>query len=185
MVNFLSSKNLLLSPVTSSILASDAYTNWFNCQIADSLTQHALYPVTNEMLQDFARRKNEDKNSIWLAIIHKETQSHIGNIDISGIDWINRVGTYNILIGNLNFQGKGLGYEASHLIINHVFNRFNLNRLQLGVDARNISAIKLYNKLGFKEEGRFEKSIFSNGKYHDIIRMRLLFDEYIFDKQII
>ena len=185
MVIFLESSNVILSPISLSLVEQGNYFQWINDQASDLFTQHAIMPHTTESLYTYVENKQKERNSIWLGIIHKEDNKHVGNIDISDIDWINRVGTYNILIGDKNYHGKGIGYEASHLILNHVFNRLNLNRIQLGVDERNKGAIRLYQKLGFREEGRFEKGILASGEYFDIIRMRILQKEYMVDKKYV
>jgi RimJ/RimL family protein N-acetyltransferase len=115
----------------------------------------------------------------------KENNQHIGNIDISDIDWINRIGTYNILIGESGHHGKRIGYHASHLIINHAFNRLNLNKIQLGVQENNLRAIKLYKSIGFEVEGIARSSILTNGRYINALRMGLLHSEYKFDFEIL
>jgi len=183
MILFLESSNVILSPISNSLIEQGNYSKWINNQESDLFTQHAIMPHTLESIYTHADNKNKSRNSIWLGIIFKEDNKHVGNIDISEIDWINRIGTYNIIIGDKNYQGKGIGYEASQLILSHAFNRLNLNRIQLGVDERNKSAIGLYQKLGFKEEGRFENGIIAFGEKFDIIRMRILQKEYMTDKK--
>lgn len=183
MIVFLESSKVILSPISLSLIQEGYYSQWINDQASDLYTQHAITPHTTESLYTYVENKQKERNSIWLGIIYKENNKHVGNIDISDIDWINRVGTYNILIGDKNYHGKGIGYEASHLIINHVFTRLNLNRIQLGVDERNKGAIGLYQKLGFREEGRFENGILVSGQYFDIIRMRILKNEYLMNKK--
>lgn len=181
MTIFLESKKIILSPVSQSLIKEDGYFKWINDQESDLFTQHAVFPHTFECLSAYAESRLKARNSIWLAIIFKDDNKHIGNIDVSEIDWINRVGTYNILIGDRSYQGKGIGYDASHLILNHVFNRLNLNRVQLGVDERNIGALRLYKKLGFKEEGVLRSAIVSKNAYFNIIKMSILSSEYSFD----
>lgn len=185
MVTFLQSKRLILSPVSEDLISNDSYLSWINNQNSDLFTQHAIFPNSYEVAKKYFNSKIISNNSIWLAIWDIKTNSHIGNIDISAIDWINRKGTYNILIGDVKFQGIGIGYEASHLIIRHSFERLGLNRIELGVDVRNLNAIKLYEKIGFKNEGISRKSIYTNFQYVDILKMGLLFDEFIFDKNIL
>ena len=185
MIKFLESKTLILTPIEKTVVDQGSYPKWINDQQSDEYTQHALFPITHTELEVYANDKAGSQTSIWLGIIHKEDTMHIGNIDISSIDWVNRTGVYNILVGDKNYQGKGIGYEASHLLLNHVFQRLNLNRVQLGVDSRNAQAIGLYNKLGFIKEGKFESAIHQNNVFYDVIRMRLLSHEYKFDQGIL
>ena len=185
MTPFLESNIIYLSPVSLSLIGESGYSNWINNQNSDLYTQHAIFPHSREQLVSFVNSKLKNKNSIWLAIILKENNQHIGNIDISDIDWINRTGTYNILIGESGYHGKRIGYHASHLIINHAFNRLNLNRIQLGVQEDNLRAIKLYKAIGFEVEGIARLSILTNGRYINALRMGLLHSEYKFDLEIL
>jgi RimJ/RimL family protein N-acetyltransferase len=185
MVPFLQSKRLILSPVSEDLISNDSYISWINNQNSDLFTQHAVFPNSYEKVKNYFNSKIILNNCVWLAIWDIKSKSHVGNIDISSIDWINRKGTYNILIGDVKFQGLGIGYEASHLIIRHTFERLGLNRIELGVDIRNLNAIKLYERIGFKNEGISRKAICANFQYFDVIKMGLLFDEYIFDKNIL
>lgn len=47
----------------------------------------------------------------------------------------------------------------------------NLSRLELSVYVDNAPAIALYEKCGFKREGRFERYAFREGSYADAIAM--------------
>jgi len=48
----------------------------------------------------------------------------------------------------------------------------------LSVHDDNIAAISCYNKVGFKEAGRRREWIFKDGKYHDVIYMDILENEF-------
>lgn len=61
------------------------------------------------------------------------------------------------MIGDSKNQGKGIGTFAVKEILNHGFNNLNLNRIQLNVLNYNHRAIKLYEKCGFKLEGKKDR----------------------------
>ena len=84
-----------------------------------------------------------------------------------------------IYIGDRSYWNRGYAFEALKIIMDYLFNYYNLNKLYLNVRADNQNAIKLYNKVGFKIEGKFRNDKFIEGKYIDIIRMAMLKDEYI------
>lgn len=50
-------------------------------------------------------------------------------------------------------QGRGLGTEATRLIVGHGFERLGLHRISLEVCAFNPRARRLYEKVGFLPEG--------------------------------
>ena len=84
------------------------------------------------------------------AIIIKENKVHTGNIKIDPINKLDMLGELGILVGDKNSQGKGYGRETCKLIIDHCFNILNLVQINLGVCLKNKKAIKLYQKMGFK-----------------------------------
>ncbi len=176
-VSFLVGERIILRPVTRSDL-DGPYLRWINCQESDVYTEHAQFPHSHEDLERYLESKLAGRDHIWLAIVEKATGCHIGNIEVSGIDWVHRKGTYSILIGEPSAQGKGYGAEASLLLLRHVFGKLNLNRIELGVHEDNLPARKLYCKLGFVEEGRLRQAFLRNGQYRDIIVMGLLAEEF-------
>jgi RimJ/RimL family protein N-acetyltransferase len=64
------------------------------------------------------------------------------------------------------------------LLLEYGFNTVNLNRIELETYVFNVRALKSYNKLGFTEEGRKRQHIWINGKYHDVIIMSILAEEW-------
>lgn len=80
---------------------------------------------------------------------------YIGNIYLTDID--NGLAMYHIFIGEKSYWGKGVAYEASRQILEYGFNILGLHTIKLFVNEENISAVKLYNKLGFVKSGKSEK----------------------------
>jgi len=63
-----------------------------------------------------------------------------------------------------DFQGKGLGKKLFQTLLAEVqSNRPEILRVELIARETNSKAIQLYEKLGFRIEGRFEKRISNNG----------------------
>lgn len=85
---------------------------------------------------------------------------------------------FRILIFDPSAIGHGVGTEATRLTVNYAFQRLNAHRVWLGVHEKNVGAVKCYEKVGFKEEGRLRKELFTHGEYHDAIRMGILESEW-------
>lgn len=120
---------------------------------------------------------NTRSNSVRCAVID-EKDIIVGCVYLLNIDNINRCADLHIMIGNENNRGKGIGTFAVSSIIDHAFKNLNLRRLQLEVLEYNKSALSLYKKIGFVEEGRKRKAVYKNGEYVDELIMGLLRDEY-------
>ncbi|MDU5913007.1 MAG: GNAT family protein [Anaerococcus vaginalis] len=92
----------------------------------------------------------------------------LGMISLTSINYLNQSAELHILMGDFVNQGKGIGTLAVKEILNHGFNNLNLNRIQLNVLVYNDIAIKLYEKCGFKLEGKKIQAVYKNGKFVDM-----------------
>ncbi len=68
------------------------------------------------------------------------------------INFIHGTAEYKILIDS-NQHRKSYAFEASKKLLENVFKKINLYKVNLGVSELNKSALSLYNNLGFKKEG--------------------------------
>lgn len=59
---------------------------------------------------------------------------------------------YRFMIDH-RFQGKGYGTKALELLINLIFRETGCTRIMLGVKPANLSAIRLYQRAGFRPAG--------------------------------
>jgi len=85
----------------------------------------------------------------------------------------------SIIIPDPIDQGKGYGTETINLMLRLAFEKYNMNRVAIGVVAKNIEALDFYKKIGFKIEGKQEEGYFYDNEYSDFIMMRLLFRDWI------
>ena len=136
------------------------------------------YPLTlNEELKWFDNI-SAFKDSYRFAIEALESGKYIGDCGINNIDWKNGIASVAIFIGSKDHWGKGYGTEAMKLLLSFIFNQTNLNKVRLNVYSFNERAIRSYEKCGFKREGVLREEIFRDGRYHDIIVLGILRDEY-------
>lgn len=154
---------------------------WVNdSEFTDNLGDIFAFPHSMKNTEDYLNfidsKSGLDKSNFVIA--HKETEEYIGQIDLIEIDWKNRWAVLGIVIGTKENWGKGYGSEAIKVLQDIVFNRLNLNKLELRVHDYNERAKKCYRSCGFKEEGRVRDKFFINGKYTDYIVMGILKEEY-------
>lgn len=115
--------------------------------------------------------------------IVNESDDIVGLISLASINQLNQSADLHIMIGEASNQSKGIGTFAVKEILNHAFNNLNLNRVQLQVLEYNKKAIGLYEKLGFKVEGRRRQTVYKDGRFVDMIMYSILRKEY-FDEGI-
>jgi RimJ/RimL family protein N-acetyltransferase len=102
----------------------------------------------------------------------------IGFIGLESISWHNGSSWVGIGIGEREYWSKGYGTDAMHIIARYAFEELGLHRLTLNVFAYNTRAIRAYEKVGYKMEGRVSEAIHREGKRWDIIFMGLLHEDW-------
>jgi len=125
-----------------------------------------------EILTPQALEERLEHNHIYL--IHLQDQL-IGEMDYQvdprhlykkeiGTAWI------GIVIGEVMGRGRGIGYPAMQFLEQQIKLQ-GLKRIELGVFEFNTNAIKLYQKLGYKEIGRIDDFTYWQDKMWRDIRM--------------
>lgn len=121
--------------------------------------------------------------TVRLAIVESGTDIHIGNVNLTAIHSVNRSAEFSIFIGNKAYWSAGCGSLAARKMLTHGFNNLNLHRIYLTLLLSNERAKRMYQRLGFREEGCQRQATFKNGNYHDVLSMALLKDEFISNMQ--
>ena len=164
------SERLIFKPLNTTY-TSQAYLDWINDEEVNRFLE-TKGSYTIQMLNEYLEKVEGSKTFFW-AIIIKSTNKHIGNIKIDPIDWRNSIGEYGIVLGDKDSRGKGYGKEASQAIINYCFSNLELRKITLGVVEDNTSALNLYKKLGFIQEGFLKSHAYHIGKWRNVIRMAI------------
>jgi RimJ/RimL family protein N-acetyltransferase len=174
---FISGSQVYLRPLERSDL-NEGYLSWLNDPEITRYLETGTFPSTMRDLERFFENVTGSRAEVILAIIHKKSGVHIGNVKLGPINWVHRVASFGMLIGDRKFWGQGLGEECVRLTVEYGFNKLNLHRIDLGVFAEHESAVRCYEKAGFKIEGRFREDLFQGGEYKDRLWMGLLRSEY-------
>lgn len=103
-------------------------------------------------LIDYINLKNGQSTSELFGIFLLTNNKMIGTIKLEPIDLIDRSAWLGILIGDNDSRGKGFGKEAITVLLDYAHASLALNRIYLGVDPRNVSAVSLYKSIGFKPD---------------------------------
>jgi len=88
-----------------------------------------------------------------LAIVENATGEFAGEAVLN--EYLADVETANfrIALRGPAWYGRGLGTEATRLIVDHGLNTVGLHRITLEVLARNQRAVRAYEKAGFRRTG--------------------------------
>jgi RimJ/RimL family protein N-acetyltransferase len=164
-------ERLYLSPINPDDV--EINLKWFNDpEIANYTTIYRrMLSFANER-QALERLATEH----MYAIIVADGDVYIGNVQLMGVNHIDRRASLAITIGEADYRGQGYGVEAIGLLVEYAFNTLNLHSVELGVLATNARAIACYKKCGFVEYGRLKDAFFIKGEYVDEILMQRLSD---------
>jgi RimJ/RimL family protein N-acetyltransferase len=102
----------------------------------------------------------------------------VGIVSLTGIHVIYRSGEFHMMIGRRDLHGRGIGTAATAAMVRHGFGDLNLHRIHLSVLASNAPAIKVYERVGFRHEGRAREAVYKNGRYEDVLLMAVLAHEF-------
>jgi UDP-4-amino-4,6-dideoxy-N-acetyl-beta-L-altrosamine N-acetyltransferase len=138
------------------------------------------FPVTEKMEDKWYESALDDQSETKaiFAIEALKDNTLIGFIHLNQIDWISKRCYFGIRIGEKQYQGKGMGPDSMCILFNYAFECLNIRKICLEVPSFNDSAIRLYRKFGFIEEGTLTKHLYLEGTYHDIVLMRIFDSEF-------
>ncbi len=169
----LSGKKCYLSPINQDDY--EQYTEWLNDLEVTKYLSLSSVNITIESERNALETLSKEHN---YAIIDLTSNKLIGNVGLMDINNINKTAEIGIFIGDKEFQNQGYGTEAIKLLLDYSFNLLNLNNILLKVYSFNHRALRCYEKCGFKIIGKRRKAQYFAGKYHDIIFMDILSDEF-------
>ena len=170
---FLKGKIVHLRALTVNDIEGN-YRYWLNDEEVVHFNSHGRFPLTQDKLKDYVQSVYRSDNNLVLAVIDNKSCKHIGNISLQKIQWIDRDAEIAFLLGEKDFHGKGIMFEAGNILINHGFNALNLHRIYCGTSSENIGMQKLAVKLGMTQEGVRKEAFFKNGKYLDLVEYGIL-----------
>lgn len=170
---FIESERIYLREVCISDTTGNYYY-WMNDPETIRFLESRFAPHSIEALQSYVSQENDNPNSVFMGIIAKHNDEHIGNIKIHGINEVHRHAQLSIIIGEKKYRGLGYGVEAIKLAVDFAFNTLNLHRLTAGIYANNVASINAFRKASFEEEGLHKKHRFYNGTYIDEVSLAII-----------
>ena len=90
----------------------------------------------------------------------------MGGIGTHKIDWLNRRVEIAYWIAQ-KFQGRGIVTDACRAVIDHAFQEWKLNRVEIHCAPGNEKSCAVPKRLGFQFEGTLREAQLVNGKYLD------------------
>ena len=134
------------------------------------------YPLS-DLRQDVWFKKHIEMGDYLFTIttIDNDTGrfNKIGMIGLSNIDYRNRNAEFGRFVIEEKYRDKGYGKESLKLLLEYAFKHLNLHSVYLDAFIEK-KVLSLYEAVGFKREGLKREHIYKDGKYRDIVCMRVL-----------
>ncbi len=142
---------------------------WRNDLFIKSSTLSHPFPVTEELEKDWYAQLtgSRSNNIVPFTALSKEGGNVIGYFALTNINWISGIASVTGVIGERDNIGKGLGREATELIIRYAFDFLNLRKI-CGFALADHPAIKTWLETGAVMEGKQLEQYYADGKYHDV-----------------
>ena len=160
----------------------NAYLKWVNdfeiIRLINSL--ELMSPKSENFLKNTVDRFTS-KHCQGYFIFMEADNCYAGTIKLDRLDFYNSSAEMGIMIGEKKYWGKGIGFNASLLLVDYALNLLCLRRVWGGTVSINIGMQKIFQKLGFKKEGELRQAINIGGTYYDSIMYGLLREEFSYD----
>ena len=111
-------------------------------------------------------------------VVFEEDGNIVAMGGLTGIDSFTNKAELYIFVNPFQ-QSKGIGTIATKLLCRYGFDNLGLKKIYLITDVSNVSAQKVYEKAGFKLEGKLRKEYLTkDGMLEDILYFGLLKEEW-------
>ena len=112
----------------------------------------------------FKKLATDPTNVSWSVALDGE---HVGMTGLFDIDWISRDAESGIFIGRHDLYGRGIASEAIRLRTAFAWEELRLRRVHNWIAVRNRGSRRANEKAGYRQMGRFPRSWFRSGQWHD------------------
>ena len=152
----------------------DADVMWESFGDAESNRLTGTHTVfTEEAVRAYYANRNEQVDRLDLAVEDQASGRCVGEVVLNDWNPDNRSCGFRILL-TADGRGRGLGTEATQLIVGYGFDELGLHRIELEVYQFNPRARRTYEKVGFVAEGVMRDALLWDGEWIDATLMSML-----------
>jgi RimJ/RimL family protein N-acetyltransferase len=144
----------------------------------ERLTGSHLVELTKEQKESWYATRADFDDRLDLAVVDRATGDFAGEVVLNELDRDNRSCNFRIYLVGAGSRGRGLGTEATRLILAHAFETVGLHRVELSVYRFNPRARRVYDKVGFVYEGTMRDALLWDGEWIDADTMSILDHEW-------
>jgi len=154
----------------------DQDTEWFRLLDTEPPRLFSEKKVKEWLEKDLDKPRLDE---MYFAIRTLEDDILIGFIGLFNLVMHHGDALVAIALGERKYWGKGYGTDAMRVMLRYAFNELNLRKVGLIVFEYNPRAIRSYEKVGFRHEGRIRGAMLREGRRWDWLYMGLLREEFL------
>lgn len=160
--------------VLRPLVASDAESMWLDLHDEEANRLTGTHGgITRDQVDDWCATRQDEDDRLDLAVVDVTTGQWLGEVVINEWDADNSSCSFRIEL-SASARGRGVGIEATRLVVDYVFDELPVNRLELEVLAFNPRAMAVYERVGFRAEGRRRQALHWDGEFIDAIMMSIV-----------
>lgn len=160
--------------VLRPIVASDGPSMWQDfADIEANRLTGTRGTFTQEQIEQWCATRAEQDDRLDLAVTDPNTGDWCGEVVISDWEEENQACSFRIAL-SAHARDRGMGTEATRLILDYVFDELAVNRVELEVYSFNPRARAVYERVGFVHEGTRREALLWEDERVDAIMMSML-----------
>lgn len=145
----------------------------FTGSVHSAVEAEGKSPHLDAASRQWYETRADQADRLDLAIVDPSTDKCVGEIVLNELSAHDDSCNFRILIG-VDGRNRGIGSEATRMLLDYAFRATSLNRVELEVYAFNPRARHVYERCGFVYEGRKRAALKFDGEYVDAIVMSML-----------
>jgi RimJ/RimL family protein N-acetyltransferase len=126
-----------------------------------------------ELIGSVKNKEPGEPGAFQFALESKSFGELIGDLMLRADEHDKRLGEIGYTLAK-HAQGQGLATEAMQALLKFCFETLSMHRLSATADPRNLPSLKLLERLGFRREAYFVKSLWFKGEWADDVVYALL-----------
>lgn len=101
----------------------------------------------------YVQRLAKSENDLFFAVHVAADDTFVGTVKAGHIDRTASIADIGVMIGDRAYWGRGIATDCVGTLCRYMFNDFGIRKLAGGVMGNNPAMARVFEKLGFRQEG--------------------------------
>jgi len=136
-------------------------------------------PQSRESVRQWAERTatHDPADEVFFFVIESGAGELVGQIDTHHVNRRDGTFSYGVSV-RAERRRRGYASEAILLVLRYFFDELRYQKVTVEVHADNPASLRLHERLGFQQEGRLRRMLYTNGQYVDVFMLGMTVEEF-------